>query len=77
MSSDGVGYAITMLNWAFSSGAKTCEEVREFCRARKITKGELREARKELEVFGFRKDDTWYWDVPEENRSSIKEEWPS
>jgi hypothetical protein len=73
---DGVGLAMWLLNLAFSSGPKRCDDVRKFCKERGVTKGELKAARKDLSVFTFRRDGTWYWDEPKENRAELEEEWP-
>lgn len=76
MTEDGIGYAMMILNGLFSTGAKSCDTVRAFCREREITKGELRAARKELQVKTFRKNGIWYWDVDDENRANYGSEWP-
>ncbi len=64
MTKAGISSAVTMLGAILKEGAKSYEEVKNFCRKGKITRGELRAARKELGVITTQSEDTWFWSLP-------------
>lgn len=66
MTEDGIDYAIAMVNAVLAEGAKPYADVKQFCKEREITKGELKAARKILGVKTTKAQDDWLWSLPKE-----------
>ncbi|ASJ54218.1 hypothetical protein BP422_12070 [Brevibacillus formosus] len=62
---DRVDYAATMLAWYLAEGPKPYDKVKEHCAGLGITRFELKEARKDLNVRTINTGSTWLWQVPE------------